>query len=62
MTFIKEIDPNINHILPIVDQTRATPAINNFNKKKVIPIFLRINAPKAASTIGKIQYPSTQTH
>lgn len=41
-TFIKEIDPKINSILPIVDQTRATPAIANFNKKNVIPIYLRI--------------------
>ena len=49
-------------MLPIVDQTRATAAIANFNKKNVIPIFLRIYAAKAASTIGKMQYPRTQTH
>lgn len=55
LTFIKEYDPNITIIIPIVDQTKATPAIINFNMKNSIPICFSINTVIAAKTIGKTQ-------
>ena len=51
-------DPN----LPKVDQTNAAAAISNFSRKSVMPIFFKKKTTTAASTMGKMQYPSTHTH
>ena len=62
ITFINEIDPIFDPNLPRVDQTNAAAAISNFSRKSVMPICFKKNTMTAASTMGKMQYPSTHTH
>lgn len=61
-TFIKEIEPTFYYYLLNVDQSNATPDTAIFTNRKWISNILNIYIATAAKTIGKTQYPRTQTH
>lgn len=62
ITFIKEIEPTSYHPILNVDHTNATPAIIILISRECIVNVFSTYAANAASTMGKMQYPNTQTH